>query len=109
MLVGDLILRMNSDPYFGPPMARSTCKAIFTAQVTNIAGAPSLNVVIQHRNRDDTAWAVAGTIAGIIANGVYSATIANLNELIRYQYVFTAGAATDGFYVFAGNPQWLND
>jgi hypothetical protein len=109
MIVGDLLLVMNGDPYFGPPMTRSTCKAVFSVQVTNRTGSSALQIDIEHRNRDDTSWAVAGSFATINANGTYSDTVSGLKELVRYKFTFGAGDPEDGMYVFAAAPQWLND
>jgi hypothetical protein len=109
MIVGDLLLVMAGDPYFGPPISRATCSANFLVEVSNRTGTSQLVVTIQHRNRDDTAWGAAGTIGPIAANGTYPAQLSGLKELVRYSYAFTAGAPTDGMYVFGASPQWLND
>jgi hypothetical protein len=109
MIVGDLLLFMAGDPYFGQPMGRSTCKAIFAVQVTNVAGPPTLVVTIEHRNNDDTSWTAAGAFPPIAAAGTFSLQLSGLKELVRYRYQFSAGAAADGMYVFGASPQWLRD
>ncbi len=109
MIVGDLLLVMNGDQYFGPPIARVTGRAIFTVQVTNWSGTPNLFVEIEHRNRVDTGWTIAGSIAGIPSNMTVSQEIFGLKEIVRYTYRFVAGAPADGFYVVAAAPQWLQD
>jgi hypothetical protein len=111
MIVGDLLLRMAGNPYYGPPMARASTSAKFTVQISNTlnSGALILSVAIEHRNQEDTSWAVADTFANIAVDGVFSKEITGLKELLRFKYTFTAGAATDGMCVFASSPQWLRD
>ena len=109
MIVGDLLLVMNGDSYFGPPIARSTLQANFSVQVSNRTGTSVLVVDIQHRNRDDGSWSGAVTLVTISANGVYTGSASGLKELIRYKFTFTAGNPADGMYVYAAAPQWLND
>ncbi len=109
MIVGDLLLRMNSDPYYGPPMARSTCHAIFSVQVTNTTGTASFLIQIEHKNRDDTSWSVVGGFASITLDGTYSADVAGIKELWRYKYTPNGGLAKDGMYIYSAPPQWLND
>jgi len=111
MIVGDLLLRMAGSPYYGPPMARASTSAKFTVQVSNMVntGALVLSVAIEHRNQEDTSWAVADTFTNIAADGVFSKEITGLKELLRFKFTYTAGAATDGAYVLASSPQWLRD
>ncbi|MCE9637757.1 MAG: hypothetical protein K8T90_18815 [Planctomycetes bacterium] len=109
MLVGDLMLVMAGNPYYGAPLGRSTLRANFTVQVLNTTGTASMVVAIEHRNADDNAWTAAGAFAPIGANGVYVLDLAGLKELIRFRFSFVAGAATDGMYVYAAAPQWLRD
>src|SRR5687768_1376539 len=110
MIVGDLMLVMAGMPYFGPPIAKSTNRARFAVQVTNmVGGAIVLSVVIEHRNREDTSWSTAGTFTNITTDGTYALDQSALKELVRYKFQFTAGSATDGAYIFAATPQWLRD
>lgn len=110
MIVGDLLLVMAGDPYFGPPIARASLRGIFSVQVTNKVGAAlSLDVIVEHRNQEDTAWATAGTFPAIVGPGTFMLDVAGLKELVRYKFQFTAGGATDGVYLFAAAPQWLRD
>lgn len=110
MIIGQLLLVMNNAAYYGPTMARKTTNAIFTVEVSNFVGALCvLSVAVEHRNQDDTSWSTAGTFSAIDADATASSTISGLKELIRFKYTFGAGSATDGAYVIAAAPQWLND
>ncbi len=109
MIVGDLLFVMSGSPYFGPPLARATLVATFGVQISNRTGSSTIQVDVEHRNRDDTSWSVAANVVTTSANGVYANQISGLKELVRYKFTFTAGAATDGMYVIAAFPQWLLD
>lgn len=113
MILGVTLLVMNGAPYLGAPINRGTLNGIFTVQVTNLVpaggGTTFVNVNIEHRNRDDTAWGVAGTFAPIGADGVFSLQVNGLRELVRYS-IAVAGAKTyDGAHVFTAAPRWLVD
>lgn len=109
MIVGTLLLVMDNDPYYGPPMARQTLRGVFGVQTSNSVGTFQLVVTVEHRNRDDTGWGSAGAFTPITGSGFWQVDLSGLKEMVRYKYAFTSGNPTDGLYVIPAQPQWLND
>lgn len=109
MINGVLLLKMNGDPYYSPPFARRALRAILAVQTSNLAGAPTLDVTIEHRNRDEIGWTVAGVIPPVTTATTQMVELAGLKEVLRYKFVISATTATAGMHVFVPTPSWFNE
>jgi hypothetical protein len=105
MLVGTTILKMGATEFRSPQFPRGGLSAVFTLEATHEVGTATMSAAIEHRNADDTTWAVAGTFGAITAPGVYSLDVTAIMEIVRITYTLT-GADLTGFHVIVGAPSW---
>ena len=75
--------------------------------VTQIVGAPTVLITIQHRNSDDTTFSDLTAFSAITATGVKTTDQAGCKESLRFKYAFDAGDdATDGMHLMMQAPTW---
>lgn len=110
MLVGTTIIHSDTgtDSYYTPSFPRGGLSANFSLDVTHIAAAASLTLVVavEHKNEDETSWAVAGTFSNITAKGVATKDITGLKEEVRMSFTYSAGAEGDFVHLVLTQPAW---
>ncbi len=110
MIVGTTILRLDGNAYYSPEFSRGGLGATFVVDVSHIilGGATQLNVLVEHRNSEDTTWATAGTFSAISATGVESKDVSGLKEIIRLSFGFSGGTpvASDAARFLVQAPSW---
>ena len=71
------------------------------------SGSPTLNVSIEHKNEDETAFSTVGSFSNITAAGVATKDISGgLKEELRLVFAFSAGSAGDFFHLIIAAPAW---
>ena len=89
----------GSAPYpatYTAPFPRGGLAALFTAEVTQLAGPPTLSIAIQTKNRNEVAWYELGTFTNITATGLYSKDISSgIKQHVRIAAKLTAGSVGD--------------
>jgi hypothetical protein len=91
MLLGELIFS-TADAVYTPQVNRVSDRAIFTVDVTQIAGTtPSLQILVEHKAAVDSTWSTAtgGTFTAITAKGQYALLVGGLKEQIRINCVMS--------------------
>ena len=109
MIIGSHIEHSDtgSTSYYSAVFARRGFAAVFQVDVTHIKGSSTLLVSVEHKNKDETSWAAAGTFANITTAGTATKEIENLKEVLRFAFAFdTGGVAGDFFHVIVGTPSW---
>jgi hypothetical protein len=107
MVVGFTIFAMDGNPYYSPQFPRGGLAGTFTVQVTHIAGSPTLQVEVEHRNTEDTGWTQAGAFKNITSTTMATKDITGLKEILRFKFSFGASPMTsDGVHVFVPAPSW---
>ena len=97
--IGATLFKMDGNPHYSPPFPRNGLGATFVANVTHIAGTPSFQITVEHRNSTETGWASAGSFSPITAVGLSELDVEDLKEIIRIRYQFDGGdASTDGVH-----------
>jgi len=106
VITGTTIMHDGSGtvPYYTPIIARGGAAALFSVDVTHIAGTPTLNIDVEHKNVEDTSWTTAGSFSSITAVGVESKDVTGLKEQIRLAFTFSAGSAGNFFVVVIAPP-----
>ena len=107
-LVGMTLLHdgTGTTPYYSDTFPRGGLAAVFSLDVTHEAGAPTLQVAIEHKNKSDSAFTTAAGFANITGTGVFSKDITGIKELCRWAFVFGAGSAGEFFHVVEGAIAW---
>jgi hypothetical protein len=109
MLIGSYIVKGDGGTQYSPSFPRGGLSATFRVQTTQrVGGTPSLTIVVEHKNAEDTAFTTAGTFSAITATGyaVYSLDVSALKEEIRLSYAITATNAWEGFLLNVLAPVW---
>ena len=106
-VVGTTMFKMDGNPYYNPPFPRGGLAAVFAADVTNVVGAPTVTMTVQHRNEDETTFGDLGSFTPFSNTGVKKKDLEGCKEILRIKYEFDAGDdATDGFHVVMMAPSW---
>ena len=109
MLIGQYIRKLSGLDQFGPPFPRGGQGVLLTVDVLDVPGGPRfLNVGVQHKNEEDTAWTAFGSIAGISTTGAKTVALAGCKEMLRLLYKVTGAASQpqDAFYINVPAPTW---
>jgi hypothetical protein len=77
------------------PFRRRGLAALFTAEVTQVAGSLTLTLRVDHKNSDESTWAAAGTFSSISAEGVYTQDITGIKEQVRIAATLSGGSQGD--------------
>ena len=101
MFLGRILVKddTTSAPYpatYTAPFARGGLAALFTAEVTQLNGSPTLSIVVQTKNRNETSWSDVGTFTDITATGVHTKDISSgIKQQVRIAAKLTGGSAGD--------------
>ena len=108
MIVGTTIIHDGSGatPYFTPQFPRGGLAALFSFDITHKGGSPTLSIVIEHKNSEDTSWTTLASITGLTATGVQTKDATAIKEELRISFVYTAGSAGDFFHIVIAAPAW---
>ena len=95
-------------PYRTNPFPRRGLSALFSIQTTHVSGTgnPTLNAIVQHKNREDTSWTTAGSFAAIMGAGLKTLDVSGLKEEIRFSFTFGGGSSGAFLRVFIPPPAW---
>ena len=110
-IIGQYIQRLTGLDQFSPPFPRGGQSVLVTVEVFSVPGGPiRLNVVLQHKNEEDTAWTDFANVPAIGATtGVKTAVASGCKEMLRFRYRVSLGASPhpyDTFYVNIPAPMW---
>ena len=107
MIVGSRFFKMDGNDYFSPQFPRGGLAATFAMDVTQIVGAPTVTVTIQHRNSDETTFADLAAFVPVTATGAKTVDLTGCKEILRIKYAFEASDdATDGMHLLMMAPTW---
>ena len=103
MIVGTTIM-WSAVAYYSPSFPRGGEAATFAADVTHVEGSPSLSIVVEHKNSEDTSWTTAGTFTAITGTGLATKDVTGLKEEIRLKYEYGSGSAGDFVHLVVPAP-----
>ncbi len=110
MLIGEYVIRLTGLDQFSAPFGRGGQNAMFSIDVLDVpGGSVQLNIDVEHKNLEDTTWAVLGSFTAITTTGVKTLTVAGAKEMLRFNYSLSAGGAPnvyDTFYINTLAPVW---
>lgn len=108
MIRGFIVTKMGAAIFYGPDMLRGGLVGIWSGTGLGEIGATTLVVEIEHRNADQTSYALLGTVATVTAAGTpFSTDLGPVQEIWRYKYSFSGGSDGDGFRMELAAPSWL--
>jgi hypothetical protein len=107
-ILGDTLIHDGSGttPYYSPPFGRGGDAAVFTIEVAQMNGTPTLVFAVEHKNAEDTSWSSAGSTSAT-ATGVHTLEVSGLKEELRLKFTFSAGVAGDFVHLLVPAPMWL--
>ena len=108
MLIGVTLMRLAADPQYSPQFSRGGNSATFSCDVLGIAGGAGTNlqVDVEHKNQDDTAWLPLISLPPQAALGITSINASAIMEQLRFRYVVGGAAATNAVHFNMLAPQW---
>ena len=112
-----LIAKDTTLTIFSPWFPRGGDNAIFSLDVIDVDGTPSLAVDIFTKNSEDTgegamtgiSFSMTGTTAGVTTTRLESTKTNGMLELVRYQFKLTAGNAGDWILFRMLPTSWYDD
>jgi len=107
-IYGQQVVNPNSTlPVYSTPARRGGEAGIFVVDVLEFLSSTNLQISIEHKNSEDTAWAAVGNVAVVNAAGVASAHISGIKEFYRWSMAFQAGVAAGDMYRLVKSVSWL--
>ena len=74
-------------------------------EIMNVEAGATLDVIVEHKNDDDTAWAPLANFPTMNAVSVESIVVSGFKPQVRYQYMIGGGPA--GFcHIYVYDPTW---
>jgi hypothetical protein len=106
MVIGITLMKLGGTPYYSPQFPRGGNAAVFAAEVLNLSTGAGLDIIVQHKNSDETSWTTAGTFASIGAADVETLEVTGLKEEIRFRYSVTGNDEYDAVHFNMLAPAW---
>jgi hypothetical protein len=109
MKIGDYIMKLTGATQYSPIFPRGGQGANFSVDVLDVpGGSAALTMTAEHKNSDDTGWAVVATFATITATGIASISASGIKEQLRFAYLVSGAGTTAAttFYINVLSPQW---
>lgn len=102
------LLKGDGTPYDSPSFPLGGTTGYFRVDAQQTWGTnPTLDVAMEHRNEDETAWTVAGSFSRIRAVGSTPLAVSNLKEILRLKFTVGGTEVHAGWHIMALAPQWL--
>jgi len=98
MVIG-MTLMKSATAYLSPTFARGGLSATFARELLMVGTSGTLDIDIEHKNLDDTAFTTAGSFAQLTAAGIGTIGVSALKEQVRFRYSI-AGAQAWSFVHF---------
>ena len=98
-------LIVSTTAYNSAPFARAGQTANFTVACLNNEGVAELDIIIEHKNAEDTSWTTAGSFAQITATVTTVVTVTPLKQMLRYKYT-VSGDTGDFVHIYMYPPAW---
>ena len=107
MFVGTTLFKMEGNAYYTPDMPRGGLAMVATVKAWNVIGSPTVKVLVQTRNTDDTSYTDIGSEQNITSSGQTRWDVTGCEELVRFKVSFASGDdATDGAHIEILPPSW---
>ena len=107
MIVGTTFFKMDGNPYYSPEFGRGGLSATFGVDTTQVVGAPTVTITVEHRNPDEVSFASLGAFDDITAVGAKQKDLTGCKEILRLRYMFAGGDdPTDGIHLLMQAPSW---
>lgn len=106
MVIQTILLKLDGNPYYSPEFGRGGLRAFFTCNVTHLSGSATLDIDIEHRNADDTAFTSAGSFTQFTATGTSSKDVSALKEILRLKFTVGGAGSTSAIAYLMPPPQW---
>ena len=107
MIVGTTFFKMGGTAYYSPEFPRGGLSPTMGGEMLEMIGSPSLTIMLQGRNADETSFADVSSFQVITATGVFTGEFTALPEILRFKYTFDgADAAADGVHLSMQAPSW---
>jgi hypothetical protein len=105
MVIG-ITLFKNVTPYYSPTFGRGGLAAVFSCEVLLVATAGTLDIDIEHKNIEDTAFTTLGSFTQFAAAGVDIKNLAGIKEEVRFKYTVGGTQAYSFVHFNMMAPAW---
>jgi hypothetical protein len=107
MIIGTMLMKMNGLACYSPTFGRGGNAAVFTCEVLDISGSsPTLDIDVEHKNVEDTAWTSLVAFSQITSVGLKTAEDTGVKEQLRFKYPVGGTPATNAVYFNMLAPVW---
>jgi hypothetical protein len=106
MIIGILLHKLSTTPYYSPTFGRGGMGAVFGCEVFQVGGtAPTLDIAIEHKNTEDVNFATLGSFTQFVAAGVDTKNLTGIKEQVRFKYT-VGGSDGDAVHFNMLAPAW---
>ena len=107
MFIGTTLFKMEGNAYYTPDIPRGGLAMVATVKVWNLVGSPTVKVLVQSRNTEDTTYTDVGSEQNITSSGETRWDVTDCKELVRFKVSFASGdQSTDGVHIEIVRPSW---
>jgi hypothetical protein len=106
MIVGTTLFKLDGSSYYSPQFSRGGNSATFSIEVLNIGASTTLNVIIEHKNAEDTTWSTLVTFGAITAVGISTYSPTGIKEQLRFNLAVAGPNTYCGVHFNILAPQW---
>lgn len=107
MIIGFFVFRGTGGGRNSPTFPRGGMAATFIIDLLDLWG-PGVNLAcdVEHKNTEDTAFALAGSFAGMGAINVFKLDVSGIKEEVRLVFRVGGSDPTNGVYLNVPEPSW---
>ena len=107
MRIGKYFMRFGANVYqYSPVIPRGAESAVFSVEVLALISGAALEVAVQYKNAEDTAWTTYASVISANAVGVFTLEVTRIKEEVRLRYSVSGTNDTDTVYANVLAPQW---
>lgn len=104
--MGFWVFKAGGVTLYFPSFPRGGLAAIFTATTLAMLGSPSLLITVEHKNQDDTSFALLGAFSSITTLNNFTKDLSGIKEEVRFTFTVSATNDWEGFNVLMTAPAW---
>jgi hypothetical protein len=96
MVIGTTLLK-SATSYYSPTFERGGLAALFSCELLQVGTAGTLDILVQHKNTEDSGFTLLATFSQLTAAGIGTIEGTAIKEELRFKY--TVGGTQDYSFV----------
>jgi hypothetical protein len=106
MFLGQTITKFDGLAWNSAPIPRGGDAATFVIECVHTHHVPTVQVVVKHKNEEDTTWSTLVTFSTFTTPGVNVASASGIKEQVMWEVTITSPDAEDAAVLIPYDPVW---